>query len=173
MDCGWLMVIYVDGTDLLEHLAGRSDPIVVDGDHYKSRDNLARWMARYCEARDCDAVLVFDGQQSGEALPPTERAGRVTVVNAPYGVEARSEIAGPANRRAVEERTFVVTADRRLAQALERGRAGVLQPAEFIGRARKMMRKGDEALSREADEKFTGLTDQEVDFWLEYFGEDE
>ncbi|MCK4284055.1 MAG: NYN domain-containing protein [Candidatus Brocadiae bacterium] len=163
------MMFYVDGNDLLEHLRERSDPTVVEGDHTKSRHNLARWMARYCEARDCRAVLVFDGQQPGEALPPTGHFGRTTVTNLPYGEGALTEIAGPANRSAVEERTFVVTADHRTAQALARGRATVLQPQQFIKQARKFLRSDDQSLAQEPDEKFTTLTDPEVDFWENYF----
>lgn len=59
------MMFYVAGNDLLEYLRERSDPTFVEGDDTKSRHNLARWMARYCEARDCHAVLVFDGQEPG------------------------------------------------------------------------------------------------------------
>mgnify|MGYP000511855249 CR=1 FL=1 len=36
---------------------------------------------------------------------------------------------------------------------------------------RKLMGKSAEALASEPDEKFSGLTDDEVDMWMEYFGE--
>ncbi len=167
------MIIFVDGNDLLDHLAEASDPIIVEGDRDKSRQNLARWVARHCEARDCDAIVVFDGPQPGEVLPPTEYVGRAVVINVPYGDEAVTEIAGPANRRAIEERTLVVTAHPRLIEALVRGKAIVQRPAEFMRSARKLMGADDEGSAREPDEKFTGLTDQEVDFWLGYFSDEE
>ena len=167
------MRLYVDGNDLLAYFAEQEDPFLIKADPMKSREELARWLARYCEAAECDALLVFDDNQPEEVLPPTERVGRTTVVNTPYGVEARTEIAGPANRAAAEERTLVVTSDVRLMQVLERGRARVVDPGRFVARARGMMRKGDEGSSSEPDEKFTGLTDEDVGFWLEYFKTEE
>jgi len=167
------MIFYVDGESLLDFLAEAGDGLIVEQDREKSRANLARWVARYCEARGCEAVVVFGGRPPGQAVTPTDRVGKVTVVNVPPGEEAWTEIAGPANRRATQERVTVVTGDRRLVAALRRGRARVLGPDAFVARARRAMRKGEESLAREPDEKFTGLTDDEVAYWLEFFGEKE
>jgi hypothetical protein len=167
------MKFYVDGNDLLAYFAEEEDPFLVRRDAQKSRDELARWLARYCETSNGEALLVFDENPPRPVLPPIEHVGRVTGVNTPFGVGAATEIAGPANRAAVQQPTAVVTSDRRLMEALERGRARVVEPAQFVSRARKLMRKADEDASSEPDEKFTGLTEGEVDFWLEYFkGED-
>jgi len=166
------MKIYMAGNDVLEWFDEQEDPMIAPDKRDESRENLARWLARYCERRDCDAVLVFDGTEAGDKLPLTRRVGRVTVLNAPYGVDARTEIAGPANRSAVRERTLVVTADRRTIEALEHGKATVQRPDEFVPRARSLMGKDTEALAAEPDEKFGDLTDDEVDFWLDYFDAD-
>jgi len=167
------MKIYVDGNDLLEYFDEEDAPLSMGRDDEDSRGNLARWLARYCEASDCDALLVFDETGADEVLPPTEHVGRVTVINLPYGVEARTEIAGPANRNAVDERTFVVTSDYRLAQAMERGKARTMEPDQFVRRVRRLMHKDDEGVANEPDEKFSGLTDEEVGFWLEYFNDED
>lgn len=167
------MIIYVDGSDLLEHFAEREDRLVVEGDRDMSRDNLTRWLGRYCEVRDCQAVLVFGTEQPGDVRSPTERFARVKVTNVPYGGDVRTEIGGPANQAAKQERTLVVTADNRLADAVQRGRARVLTPAAFVARARKLMRPSDEVVADEPDEKFTGVTDEEVDFWLGLFGNED
>jgi hypothetical protein len=163
------MVIYVDGPDLLACFAGREDPIYVHGQRERSRENLANWLGRYCEARDCRAVLVFDDNEPNEKVSPSERHGLVRIVNLPFGGEALREIGGPANRSASEERTLVVTDDFRLLQAVERGKATGLSCPAFLARVRKAMRKDDEATPDEPDEKFSGISDQEVGFWVEYF----
>ena len=165
------MIIYVDGTALLRHLAETADPLAEASDLHERRGNLTRWLARYCELQDCRAVLVFDGSPPGEVLPPTERHGGVKVVNVAPGVEARTEIAGPANRSAQDERTLVVTADHRLVCSLEGGQARALGPGEFVARVRRSLRPAQEALADEPDEKFGSITDQEVDFWMRFFGE--
>jgi hypothetical protein len=170
---GTAMKIYVDGNAVLRFLTEGDDPIVTAGDRAQGRKGLAHWLARYCENRDCSAILVYDGTKPGEVLPPTQRVGSVKVVNTPYGLTARSRIAGAANRNASATRTLVVTDDWQLAKSLERGKARVQTPAGFINRARKLMGKDTEALATEPDEKFSGLSDGEVDFWLGYFdGED-
>ncbi|MGD2175893.1 MAG: NYN domain-containing protein [Candidatus Brocadiaceae bacterium] len=167
------MKVYVDGNDLCAYFVESDDAMVVDDDRLKTRDNLRRWLARYAQLHECDVVLVWDEAPADQVLPPTERFGRVKVVNLPFGEEARAEIAGPANRTAVEERTFVVTEDPRLIDALRRGRATVQGPARFVARARKKMGKADEELAREPDEKFTGLSEDDVDFWLDFFSEND
>ncbi len=166
------MRVYVNGEDLLAYFDEMQDPIVVEKDRQKTRENLKRWLARYGEHRDCDVVLVWADIPPQRVLPRTERFGRVRVANLPYGEDAVSEIAGPANRTAVHERTFVVTEDARLKGSLASGRATVFSPSHFVRRARKSMGKGDEELAREPDEKFTGLSEGEVEFWLEFFKEE-
>jgi predicted RNA-binding protein with PIN domain len=166
------MIIFIDGPDLLEHFGELNDPIVVEGERDRSRQNLANWVARYCELRECKAVLVFDDNEAHERLSPVEHHGLVKVVNLPYGEEALDEIGGPANRAALEDRVFVITGDWRLLQAVERGKATGIDPARFVDRVRSAIRKEDEAVPDEPDEKFSGLSEREVDFWLEYFDDE-
>ncbi len=167
------MKIYVNGAELLDHFDEADDPIIVERDRQKSRENLKRWLARYAELQECEIRLVWDDIPVDEVLPRGERFGNVEVVNLPYGEEARSEIAGPANRTAVDERTFVVTDDPRLMDSLANGRATVFSPGHFVHRVRRSMGKSDEQLAREPDEKFTGLSEGEVEFWMEFFQEEE
>ncbi len=167
------MIVYVDGKDLVEFLAHRDDSPVVPGDPVKSRLSVAGWLARYAECQDCDIVLVFDENPVGEILPPFERHGRVRVVNLEPGAEALHEIAGPANREAVRDRVFVVTADPRLARALEHGRARVVEPGAFFRRTRTVMRRSGAEGGEEADEKFSGLSEDQVDYWMRFFGDRE
>ena len=166
------MKLYVDGNDLLEALAAQDSDIVVVGDRAKSRLNLARWLWRYAQHQDCDVVLVFEGEPDGRTLAPSERHGRVRVVNLEPGAAAMHEIAGPANRAARDDRVFVVTSDARLAEAMRRGRARVLEPLAFIRRARKLMRGAETDNLDEPDAKFSGLSDEEVEHWMRLFSED-
>jgi hypothetical protein len=162
-------VIYVDGTDLLEHLAARADPLVASRDQSRSRHVLTQWLAHLCGVQDQDAVLVFDGNSPGEVLPPSEWHGRVHVVNLPPGAQAAGEIAGMANRSASERRTVVVSNDRLLTRLLARGGAQVLSCAAFLERVRKAVRPADRTVPDEPREKLDGVPEEQVDYWLDYF----
>lgn len=168
------MMLYIDGTDLLDYFAEQAEGTALAGrDPEETRANLRRWVARYCEARGCDAVVVFDDCGPTEVRPLSERVGRVKVVNLPYRKDAWTEIAGQANRSAMKDQTIVVTAEPRLTRALEHGRAKVATPQQFVTRARHSMGRDDDELAEEPDEKFTGLSDEEVDLWLDFFKREE
>ena len=168
------MKIYIDGTDLLDYFAEQADgSLLAGGDPEENRANLRRWIARYCESCDCDGVLFFDDCGPTEVRPLSERVGRIKVVNMAYGKDAWTEIARQANRAAMEDQTLVVTADQRLARMLERGRAKVVTPQHFVTRARHGMGRSDGELAEEPDEKFSGLSEEEVDLWLDFFKRDE
>lgn len=164
------MILYVDGPDLLDHFTELEDgSVFAQSAPEKSRLNLRRWIARYCEARGCRAVVVFDDCEPGDVRPPTERVGQVKVVNLPYGKDAWMMIAGEANRSALKEHTIVVTSDYRLIRPLERGDVRVLTPQQFVHRVRRCMGREDRDLTEEPDEKFTGLSKEEVNLWMEFF----
>ena len=162
-------VIYVDGANLLEHLAARADPLVGSRDQSRSRHALAQWLAHLCSAHDQDAVLVFDGNSPGEVLPPSEWHGRVHGVNLPPGAEAAGEIAGMANRSASQRRTVVVSDDRLLTRLLARGGAQVLSCAALVERVRTAVRPADRTAPDEPREKLDGVAEEQVDYWIEYF----
>jgi len=167
------MKLYVDGNDLLEAFREAGGDVFVEGDPHSSRLNLARWLARYAESSNCDVELVFDENAASGVLPPVERHGRVSVSNLAPGAQALHEIAGPANRAAQAGRVLVVTADPRLVQALAGGGARVLEPRRFLRRVRARMRGGRKAEGfDEPDEKFSGLSDEEVGFWTDFFQAD-
>jgi hypothetical protein len=168
------MRLFVNGRDLLQCFAEqRDDAVFVPGRPEQGRTNLRRWVARFCEARGWDGALFFDDTAADEVRPLSERAGRVRVVNMPYAKEAWLEMAGQANRSAMREETLVVTDDIRLIRALERGKAKVVTPAQFVARAREAMGRSDEDLTEEPDEKFSGLSEEEVDVWMDFFRRDE
>ena len=166
------MIVYMDGNDLLDAFRKTGSDVFVDSDGTKSRLNLARWLARYAEKQDCDVELVFDGMDAGDVLPPVTRHGRVRVTNLEPGAKARHQIAGPANRTAQSDRVHVVTLDARLAQSLSHGNARVFAPDRFLSRVRKVMRGGQDEGLDEPDEKFSGLSEEEVGFWTQYLDED-
>ena len=163
------MIVYVDGADLLEHLTEQGDPLVAEDDLDLTHENLTMWLGRYCEMSDCRGVLVFDDMPAGEVRTPGEHHGRVRVANLPYGEEAIGEIGGAANRSAAEEKTVVVTNDHRLRDAVAHSGATVLSPGQFVARARQSMGRRNEMTPDEPDEKFSGLSDEEVEFWSRYF----
>ena len=162
------MIIYVDGDDLVAHFATIEDPLAT-GDARGDRQNATRWLARYCEMRGCRGVLVFANEDPADVRPPTERFAQVEVQNLTYGAKKQLVIGGAANKAAGLERTLVVTDDWRLVESLRAGRAKVLGAAQFVSQARTAMGSSDDVVPDEPDEKFTGVTDDEVGFWLDMF----
>ena len=163
------MILYIDGNDVIETLRHMRDPIFVPGDRMKSRHYLTRWLARYAELQGCDVICIFDENPVGQPLPPTERYGRVRVVNLEPGADVFHEIAGPANRAAHGQETIVVSDDVRLMRALQRGKAHLTPAADFVERIKTQMRGEEAEKADEPDEKFSGLSRQEVDTWLDFF----
>lgn len=166
------MIVFVDGNDLVEAFREVDPKVIVPGDPERSRENVARWLSRYAEHQDCDVELVFGEFDPGEVLPPVEQHGRVRVRNLEPDEEVRSEMAGPANRAAEGDRVYVVTEDPRLSDAVSAGDARVFSPRKFISRARRVMGAEGKERYEEPDEKYTGLGEDQVDFWMEFFGED-
>ena len=163
------MKLFVDGNGLIDGFRRLSDPIVKPRDEMDRRLNIARWLARYAELCDCDVICVFDGNPVGRILPPTERHGRVRVVNLEPDVEALPHLAGPANRAAKDEETFVVSDDYRFKSILAHGKAKLAPVADFLAQAKTRMRGEDKQAYDEPDEKFSGLARHEVDAWVNFF----
>jgi len=166
------MKYFVAGNDVLAHMDEVDDTSCDGADRDDRRHALALWLARFCDNRNCDAVLVFDGTEAGEMPPPTTRTGRVTTLVTPYGVPARTFIASPANQGAADERTYVVSTDRRTADAVARSTVRVQTPATFLSATRRRMGRDATAPAIEPDEKFSGLADDEVGFWMDFFEEE-
>jgi len=93
----------------------------------------------------------------------------VCVLNLDRGKEARHEIAGPANRAAQAGETLVVSADPKLATALQKGRAKFMTAADFVARTKLQIRGDEKSNYDEPDEKFSGLSEREVDGWVGFF----
>jgi len=165
------MRIFVDGNDLARAMADEESERLSRPAGMPGRDEVARWAARYADVRGCDVDLIFDQPPPGGVLPRTERVGRVRLAHLPEGEEALREIAGPANRAAESDRVFVVTDDPRLAGALAHGKARVVGAADFLERVRRSLRGEAEDGLDEPDEKYSGLTEDEVEYWLRLFEE--
>ena len=167
------MICYVDGNDLRDALMAAERRRLSRPVAQLSRGEIARWLSRYAERRGCDVVLVFDENPAGSALPPTEHHGRVRVVNLDPGALALHDISGPANRAAQSDRVFVVTDNPKLVEALRTGKARAVGSGGFVEDARRMWGGDEDAADEEPDEKFSGLADEEVEYWLKEFQDDE
>ena len=166
------MIIYVDGDDLAAHFAKIEDPLAA-GDAADVRQNVTRWLGRYCEMRECRAVIVFAVDDPTEVRTPTERFAQVKVRNLTYGTKKQIELPGEANRLARQEPTQVVSDDWRVDEALRGGTAKALGTAQFVTQARTAMGSADDVTPDEPDEKFTGVTDGEVGFWMDFMDDDD
>jgi hypothetical protein len=74
-----------------------------------------------------------------------------------------------ANKSAQQEETVVVSDDPRLVRALEHGKAKLERALDFIRTAKSRMRGEEKQSYEEPDEKFSGLTDRDVDGWMSLF----
>ncbi|MFW5923031.1 MAG: hypothetical protein ACOCSQ_01460 [Planctomycetota bacterium] len=167
------MKVFVEGDDFLRALDDKVAGVVVTGDTATSRKNAALWLARYAERQDCDVELVFGAPSTGEVLPPYEQHGRVKMRNLEADEECARWVAGPANRMAERDRVYVVSDTPRVCRAAEGSEARVFGSEEFIDRARRVMGQDDDtARYDEPDEKYSGLAEEEADFWIEFFKND-
>ena len=167
------MKVFIEGKCFVEKMREVAPEVTVPGNRQRTRENVARWLARYAEDQDCDVEIVFESGETGEVLPPVEHHGRVTVRNLSPGEGARRQIAGPANRAAEQDRVYVVTEDQRLTDALEGGNARVFSADRFIRRARTVMGADEKERYAEPDEKYSGLSEEEVDFWVDFFDDED
>jgi len=163
------MILYVDGNDLAEALRRSEQKASSRPAGRPSRREVARWLA--CCAQGWEVVLVFDESPPHPPLPPVERQGPVRMLNLEPGARAMHEIAGQANRAAESSRVLVVTDDPALSSALSRGKARVLGAEEFLERTRKGLRGDEDRHLEEPDEKYSGLADPDVRYWLKVFGD--
>ena len=166
------MKVYVHGNAMMKYLARRDPPMLTGRGDDVDRDILVRWLARYAERRDCDVTLVFDRIPPSQVLPRIQHHGRITIVNVAPGKGARDEIAGPANRDAQNEPTYVVTDDFKLSGSLRKGAAEVWRPHEFFEKASALMAGEEDRTLDEPDGKYSGLSDREVDYWARFFEEE-
>lgn len=167
------MKVFVDGDDIVEAFRQENADLIVPGDRERTRENVARWLARYAEHQDCNVELVYGDIDPGEVLAPTEHHGRVRVRNLQPDEDTFHAIAGPANQAADQERTYVVSEDPQLFDAVRGGDARAFSATQFLERARTVMGSDEKGRYDEPDEKFSGLAEEEVDFWVEFFGENE
>ena len=167
------MKVYVHGNALIKYLARRDPPMLTERGGDVDREILVRWLTRYAEQQDCEAILVFDRIPASEVLPRIEHHGRTTIINVAPGKTARHEMAGPANRDAQNEPTYVVTDDFKLSRSVQKGGAGVWNPAEFFEKAGALMAGEEGRALDEPDGKYTGLSDKEVDYWARLFEQEQ
>jgi len=167
------MKVYVHGNALMKYLARRDPPMLTHRGGDVDREILVRWVARYAEQRDCEVILVFDRIPPSQVLPRIQHCGKATIINVAPGKTARQEIAGPANRSAQNEPTCVVTDDFKLSRSVQKGGAGVWSPAEFFQKASTLMAGEEGRALDEPDEKYGGLSEEEVDYWARLFGEEQ
>ncbi|MBS3762316.1 MAG: NYN domain-containing protein [Planctomycetes bacterium] len=167
-----MMKIFIDGNGLLTTLRELRPALIVEEDPLKSRKKIARWLARYAEYQNCDLELVFGENETVEIVTPFEAVGGVQVRNLNTDEEVLKQIAGPANRLAQQQEVQVVTADERLRSALQKSDARVLTPKTFADRVAETTGGHNDTSFDEPGEKYTGVPDEEVSFWVNFFDDD-
>ncbi len=165
------MKVFIDGESFVRGSRELAPDLVREGAPEATRENVAKWLARYAEIQDCDVKLVFAETRSEDVLPPTEEYGRVTVRNLLQGEKVTREICKPANQAANSDRVFVVADEPTVTEPVKSTDVRVYSPTEFIRRARKIMGKEQTSRYEEPDEKYSGVAEEEVDFWMDYFSE--
>jgi len=163
------MAIIIDGYNLMFVWTGkelRNAPVECQ----RARERLIRFIAQYKAAHSDRIAVVFDGAQEGTHWPRFQRAHDLDIYYSEPTSDADAEIMrmvadspNPGNIR-------VVTSDGAIASYVRRHGAQVIGSRDFMKEVKRFTRDDSGSPEGEPVEKYEGLHEDEVDFWLHQFG---
>ena len=165
------MTIFLDGYNVIfaaSHRMGGFD----SGDIEAARDKLLRMLAKFKAVRPDNIVVFFDGGQEAAHLPRRQFVRGIDVLFSGVDSDADSDIKNAVSHDDNPANIHVVTSDTGIRKFVKRYGAQVTYAHEFLDEM-------DEALTSssvpkdEPIEKYEGSSQEEVDFWMGVFGEDE
>lgn len=131
---------------------------------------LIRALDAYCGYTQSTMVLVMEPLQGRRTLPETEARGNVTLVRRQTRQDGLLFVSSSANREDREGlRVEVVTGYRQLQNALATGGCRICDPDHFSDRLEQALKVHKEKITNEPRQKFEGLSDAEVDYWVKVF----
>lgn len=133
---------------------------------------LIRAMNAYCGYTGSTGVLLMPPQALRPTLPETEVRGTVTLVRPENEEAGQRFICAHANRDVADgTRTEVVTDYQRIVRPLERSQCRLIPTEKFAARLEGTLTVNKEKITREPRQKFEGLSDAEVGYWLRMFSD--
>lgn len=155
----------IDGYNLL-HALGMS-PQGIGLSLERSRLRLIDWLTRELGERCADVCLIFD---SSSARGQAEQNHRGLAIRYSSGQTADDLIEEMIRKERMPSQLSIVSNDSRLQQAGKRGGCVVLTCAGFVDWLQAPDPKA-KTPSRVPEEKPSGLSQDELDEWLNHFGE--
>jgi len=134
---------------------------------------LCARLARFAAGSDSTQIVaVFDGSPRGSRTPATERGGtgNVSVVHTGVGKKADGYIVELIEAERDRQQFTVVSTDKFIANSARKAGAHVLSCKEFLRLMRETKDGRKNPRQGEDPRKFKGLTDWEVQEWMDYFG---
>lgn len=156
------MPLIIDGNNLLHSLKKSSEDF-----ESLTAGHLCRIISRYLQLAGEKGEIVFDGTG-----PPDKREfdniSHLEVFFAGLGADADTVIEDKIKINTAPKRLAVVSSDRRLRSAARTRRATAVKTDVFWNDVQKRLSQRKKA--KEPSEKRLGLTEGEIQKWLEFFG---
>jgi predicted RNA-binding protein with PIN domain len=142
-----------------------------------ARAMLVGMLERFVRAEGLEqAIAVFDGSEKGAHRPrrSTEAHGKVVLIYASPRIDADRAIIEMVEDAKRPGEFTVVTNDKFIIKHVLGAGAHHVTCRDFLRRMSRAKKKAADPLGGEDPRKFsTGLTANEIDFWMKYFGLEE
>jgi len=138
-----------------------------------TRERLLADLARFKVSTGDEITVVFDGTR--EAISPRQDYHGVTVLFSNEDTDADHMIMNLVSHDEKPHTIRVVTSDNSLRAFVKRFGCEVEDAADFAERLEATLKTGQSLETPEPEpiEKFDGISDAEVEYWLKYFEEAE
>ena len=162
------MAVIIDGYNFL--FADRRDMLhLAEGELEKMRTDFLGRLARLGAIENTDITVVFDGAEAAETFARESDYHGVTVIFSDKNDSADAVIVKRLNQSFSGRDTVVVTNDNELRRNVKRAGAHPSSVEEFKRHMKSLFRAQRQA-HREPMEKFEGVPESQVDFWMQQFG---
>ncbi len=165
------MQILIDGYNLIFAASRRMGGFDIS-ETEAARDKMLGLLARYKTVRSGRFLVFFDGGQESAHLPRRQFVRGMDVLFSDPGSDADSDIKNTVSHADNPRDTRVVSSDVAIQRFVKRYGAEVTESAAFLDEVSEAL--AESALpADEPIEKYEGPSKDEVDYWMNVFGEPE
>ena len=162
------MSVIIDGYNFL--FADRRDMFrLPPGELQKMREDFLGRLARMRAIENSKITVVFDGGQDADLFVREQVWHGVTVLFSDSEGDADAEIVRAVETDFGARDIVVVSNDNELRRAVSKLGANVVSIEEFKRHMKTVFRE-NAGTTREPLQKFEGVSENEVDFWMQEFG---
>ncbi len=116
-------------------------------------------------------TVVFDAKKVPEGLPSRTRHKGITVIFAVNNPSADEQITEFIQQHSDPKRLMVVSSDNQIKAAARKRKAGTSTADEFLSQMSQAIEKRKEAAQEARPEKPSNLSEEELAYWAEEFGD--